>query len=174
LHDSIADPKYDGVRVSRSRLLDGQGSESSSEEGGDTTDTSGKGSGVTTPDEDESEVESEQRADDGTDEESSSEDEAAQADTETPRHTTSTPAVSTSNDALSVTLKQKREEDVKKGKAVTRQLKLWDSVLDARIRLQKAVGAMNQLPSVRMLNSYRRGQRIIQNCAARRNRSLPN
>ncbi|KAL4245232.1 Protein BFR2 [Abortiporus biennis] len=45
-------------------------------------------------------------------------------------------------------LRLSREEDVKKGKSVLRQNMLWESLLDLRIQLQKAVGALNDLPPI--------------------------
>ncbi|KAF9648879.1 TRAUB-domain-containing protein, partial [Thelephora ganbajun] len=45
------------------------------------------------------------------------------------------------------TVNQARQEDQKKGLAVSRQLSLWESLLDARIRFQKALSASNHLPS---------------------------
>ncbi|KAI9064176.1 TRAUB-domain-containing protein [Trametes sanguinea] len=43
-------------------------------------------------------------------------------------------------------LRKTHEADKKKGKAVSRQIALWDTLLDARIQLHKAVTAANRLP----------------------------
>ncbi|KAF9786508.1 apoptosis-antagonizing transcription factor [Thelephora terrestris] len=45
------------------------------------------------------------------------------------------------------TLNQTRQDDQKKGLAVSRQLSLWESLLDARIRFQKVLAASNLFPS---------------------------
>ncbi|KAI0705124.1 TRAUB-domain-containing protein [Cytidiella melzeri] len=43
---------------------------------------------------------------------------------------------------LAATLRVTREQDRRKGKAIVRQITLWDTLLDARIRLQKSVAAL--------------------------------
>ncbi|KAF9462949.1 apoptosis-antagonizing transcription factor [Collybia nuda] len=55
---------------------------------------------------------------------------------------------------LSLTLRVKRDEDRTKGKAVARQIAIWDTLLDARIRLQKTVTAANKLPDISDLQLY--------------------
>ncbi|KAG8988703.1 rRNA-processing protein bfr2, partial [Tulasnella sp. 427] len=47
---------------------------------------------------------------------------------------------------LADALRKTREQDRAKGKAVAKQLATWDTLLDARIRLQKSVVAANRLP----------------------------
>lgn len=49
-------------------------------------------------------------------------------------------------DDLSSSLKRSREQDRKKGAAVAQQLSIWNSLLNARIRLHKSVTAANRLP----------------------------
>ncbi|KAE9393453.1 hypothetical protein BT96DRAFT_999417 [Gymnopus androsaceus JB14] len=48
---------------------------------------------------------------------------------------------------ITITLRKTQDEDRKKGLAVSRQLGIWDALLDARIRLQKSVASSNTLPS---------------------------
>ncbi|KAI9511548.1 apoptosis-antagonizing transcription factor [Russula earlei] len=54
----------------------------------------------------------------------------------------------------STTLRQRRDDDRKKGKAVIRQLNLQDSLLDARIHLQKSATAFSRLPSIIEMSDF--------------------
>jgi protein AATF/BFR2 len=58
-------------------------------------------------------------------------------------------AEETTIDNLAVALKKTREADKDKGRAIMQQRALWDSLLENRIRLQKAATASNKLPHVR-------------------------
>ncbi|EKM50411.1 uncharacterized protein PHACADRAFT_263682 [Phanerochaete carnosa HHB-10118-sp] len=49
---------------------------------------------------------------------------------------------------LASTLHATREQDRRKGKAVSRQIMIWDTLLDARIRLRNATNAVNHLTSI--------------------------
>ncbi|EIM80462.1 TRAUB-domain-containing protein [Stereum hirsutum FP-91666 SS1] len=162
--DSIADPKYDGVRVSRKKLLEMEESQSGSadegESGLENDDLEVPGH---SHDEDDSEDEDEEE------EEDEDKDEEEEESEEEPHRKTkpNTNGASNSNDPpepelqqnvnaddLSSTLAQKREEDKRKGRAVVKQLALWDSLLDARIRLQKFAVAANKLPTPSAIPPY--------------------
>lgn len=52
-------------------------------------------------------------------------------------------------DDLTAALKRSRQADRDKGRAIIQQRVLWDSLLEARIRLQKAATGSNRLPDVR-------------------------
>ncbi|KAG5647890.1 hypothetical protein DXG03_007814 [Asterophora parasitica] len=149
-HDSVSDPKYEGVRTSRKQLVEESGEE-------EDTDSGGEGSGSGSEDEDEDMGGHDVQASSGAEEaEASDEDggsldsgeEEVKANEPQPRREKSRsieddePA-----DDLSATLRKKREEDKKKGKAVSRQIAgiLW-LFNYARIRMQKSVAAANRLP----------------------------
>lgn len=144
--DTVSDPKYDGVRISRKELLEDDDENSSENQPSD--------------DEDPPEPSS--------DEEQGSDDvqnapEALNLSPSSPRVTTTAPH----EDDLSSSLKRVREEERKKGKAVARQQVsraiflsivglqtyfpqgIFDTLVDARIRLQKCLSAVNCLPNVR-------------------------
>ncbi|XP_044054524.1 protein AATF [Siniperca chuatsi] len=50
----------------------------------------------------------------------------------------------------------KVDEEVEKGKAVTNQLALWDQLLEARIKIQKALVTANQLPQPQTFPEFKR------------------
>ncbi|KAG6888655.1 hypothetical protein C0995_006773 [Termitomyces sp. Mi166 len=152
-HESISDPKYDGVKRTRKQLED-----DSDDDMGDETEGSGlveddfrdgQSSGAE-DDGEEDEDEREQGEEKEDEEEDEEEDEAEAEEALMPRKKSTSeerPAEERERGAdISSELIKKREADRKKGKAVSRQIALWDSLLDARIRLQKAVTAANRLP----------------------------
>ncbi|TFK51679.1 TRAUB-domain-containing protein [Heliocybe sulcata] len=150
LHDSIADTKYEGVRTSRKQLLEededeDEGHDPSGNEGDDVQDPSDQ--------EEEEEIPSESvsEGDEVDDLPPPRSVKSSPGKANGPRPSKLTPAPA---EDLSSTLRQTREEDRKKGKAVSRQLALWDSILDARIRLQKAATAANRLPLPDDMSSY--------------------
>ncbi|KAH8116412.1 TRAUB-domain-containing protein [Phellopilus nigrolimitatus] len=144
LQDKISDPKYEGVRISRKKLEDDDDDELSE----DVPDAANEP--MTSEGEDEEE-------DDEDNEDGDAEEEAPKVQS---RRNTASEAVSNKGPApkadgeLSLTLKHTREEERKKGKAVARQLTLYDSLLDARIRLQKCVMYMNMLPDASKIPDY--------------------
>ncbi|KAG8964692.1 rRNA-processing protein bfr2 [Tulasnella sp. 419] len=147
--DSIADPKYVGVRTSRSKIFD-------EDEDGEDED---EDESMKDPDEDEEsdERESDEDAmkDDGQgfekqsngreDSEGSQTSEGEEQDEEDEDK---------EDNQLADALRKTREQDRLKGKAITRQLAIWDSLLDARIKLQKAVIGCNRLPPPDKLGPY--------------------
>ncbi|KAH8832462.1 hypothetical protein DL96DRAFT_1704525 [Flagelloscypha sp. PMI_526] len=58
-------------------------------------------------------------------------------------------------DDLTVALRKKREEDRRKGQAVSAQLTLWNTLMDARIRAQKISVAASRLPEKDLLATLR-------------------
>jgi len=60
------------------------------------------------------------------------------------------------------TIRQRRDEDKRKGRAVSKQLSLWDSLLDARIRLQKSVTAFNRLPLPTQISDFTSDRRCLE------------
>ncbi|KAF9447513.1 TRAUB-domain-containing protein, partial [Macrolepiota fuliginosa MF-IS2] len=148
LHDSIADPKYDGVKTSRKKLM-----EFSDEEREDRAEESEEGDdeGVDGEDEDVEEGEGwdDEEVPSGSEEEDSeSEEEGHDVIRRSPPSTKRKAEETGQTDDLGNTLQKTREEDLRKGKAVMRQLSTWDSLLDARIRLQKTATTVNKVTSV--------------------------
>ncbi|KAK7056217.1 rRNA-processing protein bfr2 [Paramarasmius palmivorus] len=134
MQDNISDPKYDGVKTSRKALLEDDFSEGTEDVEGEDEEDEGSdeqglhyGNGKLDSDEDEP---------------SESEDEGEGSGHEkVDVHTVPEP------NTLSATLREKRDEDRRKGAAVSRQISIWDTLLDARIRLQKSAIAANRLPA---------------------------
>jgi protein AATF/BFR2 len=141
LQHSIADPKYDGTKTSRKQLIEYDGSDYGSSEGDD--------------DETSSEPERDEDKDELDNEVPSSQSELENEPDAPTLISTTLAAKSTASykdpehtENLTSRLRKTRDEDRKKGKAVSKQIALWDSLLDARIRLQRAVSAGNRLPSL--------------------------
>jgi len=133
--DSVTDPKYFGTRTSRKQLEEenalGTAFADSPERVDSNSPSLSQGSSV-------EEEEGEEKAlSSGEEGDSKDEQSNLQGDQEAKSH----------EKELSTTIRQRRDQDRKKGKVVTKQLSLWDSLLDARIRLQKSVTASNRLPS---------------------------
>ena len=125
LHESISDPKYSGVRVSRSQLEgdeDADDSESASEDGADDPAkdfADGDEQPVTSDDETDNSEDKDTHPDSDPDEEVS----PPVAETGDSGKTSGGVNVNVDEkDELSSTLKRAREEERKKGKAVARQL----------------------------------------------------
>jgi len=157
LHDSVTDPKYGGVRTTRKQLL---------EESDENSDDDEVGGSVPSPSEEDdySDAADEHAADEDSEDEDQedsareeSDEEASPAPGRSPSDATGgTRAVEASsepandpelNGDLASNLRKTREEDRQKGKAVSRQIALWDALLDARIQMQKVVTAANRLPT---------------------------
>ncbi|KAH7881800.1 TRAUB-domain-containing protein [Phlebopus sp. FC_14] len=141
-HDSVVDPKYDGVKTSRKELMD-EHIESSDEDADDDVWSSHDEGGVDEP---------QWHSQDEVDHESSPFDEENQFQQDAHIHAIDEPierpeSLDQCND-LSSALRKTREEDRKKGKAVSKQIVLWDLLLDARIRVQKSVNTGNRLPQL--------------------------
>ncbi|KAI0033667.1 apoptosis-antagonizing transcription factor [Vararia minispora EC-137] len=151
LADSIADPKYDGVKTSRKQLMDEDDVSAASDHGEPEEDAS---------DDDTSrreEATTRQSALSASEEDEEDEEERRPSECPAPRQRKSRDdegADASDADDLSAALRQKRDEDRRKGKAVSRQLTLWDALLDARIRIQKSVSAANRLPSPQDLPGF--------------------
>ncbi|KZT70719.1 TRAUB-domain-containing protein [Daedalea quercina L-15889] len=155
LHDNVTDPKYDGVRTSRKQLME------DSDEGRASDDDDLDGS---VPSESAEEENSDAADEHAADEDSEDEDEEGSAHGRTEEEASPSPSALAGsaqvNEAsnqpvnnpepsgdLASNLRKTREEDRRKGKAVSRQIALWDSLLDARIQMQKTVTAANRLPT---------------------------
>ncbi|KAK0488869.1 apoptosis-antagonizing transcription factor [Armillaria novae-zelandiae] len=130
--DSILDPKYDSIRISRKQLI--EESSQSEDDGGEEEEE--EENSVQSDVADEDEVENEESPNDGGDD--MLRQKISSSGTDNQRHIDQ-------ND-LSSSLKRGREQDRKKGAAVAQQLSIWNSLLNARIRLQKSVTAANRLP----------------------------
>ncbi|OJT09634.1 Protein bfr2 [Trametes pubescens] len=158
LHDSVNDSKYDGVRTSRKQLDDfsDHGSisegldEEEDEEEGELEHSHSEGAT-----EDDEELESPSEGEDASG--SESEDGVSQlqatalSSPDAPPANISDPPQE--NDIAS-NLRKTHEIDKKKGRAVSRQIALWDTLLDARIQLHKAVTAANRLPLPTEIEQY--------------------
>ncbi|KAH9946499.1 apoptosis-antagonizing transcription factor [Amylocystis lapponica] len=154
-HESVSDPKYDGVRTTRKQLLEDLDQEDSDEEGGFLSGADSipeEGTSHSDSDSEEAEASSNgsqaerlQRIDSLSDVEDAA-----------PSHPTSIqPAHEPQeDDDLASSLRKTREEDRKKGEAVTRQIALWDALLDTRIQLQKVASTSARLPSHVHLHSF--------------------
>ncbi|KAH9888908.1 apoptosis-antagonizing transcription factor [Cubamyces lactineus] len=180
LHDSINDPKYDGVRTSRKQLYDDSDRDSDPEHEDDDQGMSedeaqaedlSHSEGETDEDEElHSPVEHDEGSEGASDEESGSGSEDEHDQTSSPR-TTSQKHLNEASAGLSridisgqhqeqhendiaSNLRKTHEVDKKKGKAVSRQITLWDTLLDARIQLHKAVTTANRLPLPSEVTQY--------------------
>ncbi|TFK74917.1 TRAUB-domain-containing protein, partial [Pluteus cervinus] len=133
IHDSISDPKYDGVKVTRRQLMDteeGIGSEDSSEEESEPEENSVPAS---------SEGES---------------DEGPETHQREPSMAIGLPEAEPKpvHDDETLTIQKARDSDKRKGVAVAHQIATWETLLDARIQLQKATNATGKLPIVSSQN----------------------
>ncbi|KAJ7453982.1 apoptosis-antagonizing transcription factor [Mycena galericulata] len=135
---SVADPKYEGVKTSRKQLM-----EESDRDLGNLEDDS--------PDENsESDAQSNRGGDDEDDDQSIPSESEPEETNEEPEGTSPPKRSNLEPDPaedLPSTMRKTREEDRKKGKAVSQQISIWETLLDARIRLQKSVTATNRLPA---------------------------
>ncbi|KAL1696494.1 apoptosis-antagonizing transcription factor [Schizophyllum commune] len=157
-HDSISDPKYEGKRASRAQLLGDEDDEESEREDADQPnghEEDFQGSDESEVDEgmendEDGGVEDEEDAAEGPDEseeeaESGGEEDNQAHEHQTPASESTLPAPASRTDDLTDSLRKNREADLRKGKAVARQVAIWDTLLDARIRLQKSVTAAQKL-----------------------------
>ncbi|KAF8845233.1 TRAUB-domain-containing protein [Paxillus ammoniavirescens] len=136
LQDRVSDPKYDGVTTSRKELMDDDDDDDDDDSNsGEDEEPDLHGQVIVEHEPPSSEQEEDHRSD--------HEVEVSTIDASITR-----PRDSDQNEDLSSTLRKTREEDRKKGKAISKQIALWDSLLDGRIRLQKSVTAGNRLPSL--------------------------
>ncbi|CAE6495370.1 unnamed protein product [Rhizoctonia solani] len=156
--DTLVDPKYEGVRTTRSQLYefddeteddiqgDSTGSKSQDEESGiEDEENLSEPKSVSEDEGDKSEERVNKDESGGS--------EAGDASQESP----------TNN--LTEALKQTREADKDKGRAIVQQRTLWDSLLETRIRLQKSATAANRLPHPNNLAAYvtsEKGQEAVQ------------
>ncbi|PCH44385.1 TRAUB-domain-containing protein [Wolfiporia cocos MD-104 SS10] len=152
LHESVSDPKYDGVRTTRKQLLEeSDGEEEEDLQEGDSAPSNSESEGEQS---DSQEGDEEFHSDEG--------DKSGHAnpppDIPSDRQFTEERNVAEEapNDDLAATLRKTRDEDRQKGKAVARQIALWDTLLDARIQMQKVVTAANRLPSRLQLQHFAR------------------
>ncbi|KAF9526136.1 apoptosis-antagonizing transcription factor [Crepidotus variabilis] len=145
---SVADPKYEGVRTSRKDLFnDGELSEAEDEDIPEESDYNDEDTRQQDKDEspDETESQSAQISDQPLDEE--------EPDLSSKKRKT-TDDEAANETVLPLSLRQAREGDIRKGQAIKRQLTLWDTLLDTRIRLQKAVVSANTLPPPSHIQPY--------------------
>ncbi|KAJ6624963.1 apoptosis antagonizing transcription factor-domain-containing protein [Mycena sp. CBHHK59/15] len=144
---SVADLEYESVKTSRKQLMDG-----SDEEPSDPGDNiSGEDSESDAPEQDAKEDEDESIPSQSDPEEASGDED------EVPSHAPPKqqyPSESDPVEDLPATLRKTWEDDRRKGKAVAQQIVLWETLLDARIRLQKSATAANRLPSSSDLSKF--------------------
>lgn len=157
LQDSLSDPKYDGVQTSRKDLQkleyeDGSDFESEDEEDGFPI-LHRTSSGEESDEPEGSEAEDTEMDDDEGSEEGTENgaDESPVPPSRPPKR--QVPEQDHSEDPASA-LKQAREADKRKGQAVKKQIALWDTLLDSRIQIQKAVVAANKLPAPGVISRY--------------------
>ncbi|KAF9221427.1 TRAUB-domain-containing protein [Gyrodon lividus] len=145
LHDSVSDPKYDGVKTSRKELMVDDDSNSDEETEDEELDSQLEGDEEEEPDSHGQDIVGHEPPTSKGEEEHRSEHEA-EVSTMDASVTRPRDLDQNENDDLSSALRKTREEDRKKGKAISKQIALWDSLLDGRIRLQKSITAGNRLP----------------------------
>ncbi|CAK5273857.1 unnamed protein product [Mycena citricolor] len=167
---SVADPKYAGVKISRDQLkereLDSAGEDFSDDQDsfhtlespvGHEDESNGDGDGPVGEEDGDEDIE-EDEDEDGTGGDQEDDEDAMNEDPSNLKPLPTPPApqdtVNTSEGALSSTLQKTRAEDRKKGQAVTQQIAIWDALLDARIRLQKSATCANRLPSSANIKRY--------------------
>ncbi|KAG8732997.1 rRNA-processing protein bfr2 [Ceratobasidium sp. 428] len=146
--DALVDPKYDGARTNRSQLYEfnkGTDDEDLDEHESDSGSESQESFQEEDNEDDEPQVEERGMS---PDEESSVEDD----DDERPP--TNKPSEEIVTDNLTETLRKTREADKDKGRAIVQQRALWDSLVETRIRMQKAAIASNRLPHPDHLPPY--------------------
>ncbi|KAJ7224472.1 apoptosis-antagonizing transcription factor, partial [Mycena pura] len=138
---NITDLKYEGMKTSRKQLMEESDQEESGQEESDHSD--GKFERIRVEDEEDTPSQSESD------------------DTGEEQQTTSTSPLQKQWNVepdpledLPTALQKTREADRQKGKVVSQQIAIWESLLDARIRLQKSVAAANRLPSSSQLPRY--------------------
>ncbi|KDR67972.1 hypothetical protein GALMADRAFT_129808 [Galerina marginata CBS 339.88] len=153
---SIAHPKYEGVRASRKQLLEESDDAQDDEVEEDSEEDGDIGVEDEDMDSDEGEGQAWERGDPRSEneEEELSESEEMEQD-EAFSNEPRLPA--TDQDPIedvASALKQTRVEDLKKGEAVKRQIALWDTLLDTRIRMQKSVVSANRLPPPSAMKSF--------------------
>lgn len=140
---NLVDLKYEGVKTSRKDLMDNP-SESEVSDDDDIDNHANEDDDVSETDTRAQAVHDHEppSSEDGVDQ--SSEHEAGSSvDSDSIKE----PGLADSQDYdLFSNLRKTREEDRKRGKAISKQIALWDSLIDARIRLQKSVTAGNRLP----------------------------
>ncbi|KAI9464579.1 apoptosis-antagonizing transcription factor [Lactarius psammicola] len=150
--DSIVDPKYIGVKTSRQQLLDedavGSGFQSSADR---SNSESQSVASEASPGEEDNELLS-----------PSEEDGSNAGDWSPIPPTKDAPKDANHENDISNTIRQRRDEDKRKGRAVSKQLSLWDSLLDARIRLQKSVTASNRLPLPTQISDFTSDGRCLE------------
>lgn len=138
---SLVEPKYEGMRISRKDVFDGEEVEEDDEL---VPDASHLGSEV------------EEDEDGRNESEASEEEDASQPDGDSPP-TPKDDAPSLSFEQvvdLASTLQKSRNQDRLKGQAISKQLSLWDALMNARIRLQKGLVAANRLPNPNLISAY--------------------
>lgn len=148
--DSVIDPKYVGVKTSRKQLEEDDALEDSPDQDESASQSISSEGSASEEDEGEEKVQSPGK------------EEASEGEQSTQRNNQVIQEYSSHENDLATTVRQRRDEDREKGRAVTKQLKLWDSLLDARIRLQKSVTASNQLPSPTELSEFTFHRRCLE------------
>ncbi|TNY18226.1 apoptosis-antagonizing transcription factor [Rhodotorula diobovata] len=167
--EAVLDAKYDGKKGSRAALYgdgedDDEEEESPAEEDDELDGLGGEEDDEGEDDDDEmgdfedlegaSEGASEEEAASGEDEDEEEEDEEDDDAPMPPPSSTSRPSQPRSERAMVSQLQRAASADVEKGRDVKKQLAFCDSLLEARIKLQKAVGAVNSLPPPPSAESY--------------------
>ncbi|EJD48011.1 TRAUB-domain-containing protein [Auricularia subglabra TFB-10046 SS5] len=134
LADNELDPKYDAVKVSRQQLQDSDDDEDEEIDRENEDQPSGSASeGPGTPSDDDDDDDDEEEEDESSGEENAQNDDDGDAREE-------------ETAAAAAALQKTRQADIAKGKAVARQISVWDALIDTRIRLQKTIQATDKLP----------------------------
>ncbi|EGF81891.1 hypothetical protein BATDEDRAFT_86940 [Batrachochytrium dendrobatidis JAM81] len=141
------DPKYLGKRVTRKALEQ----EESNEDSNDSSDKSELGETEISSDDEQSAESQTDGFEDESDRNSSSD-----ADDQDSGETMMATLARLQKDQgkMMKAMTESAQADVEKGKHVRAQLGLWDSLLDIRIRIQKAVDLANQMPQASMYEQF--------------------
>ncbi|TFK25599.1 TRAUB-domain-containing protein [Coprinopsis marcescibilis] len=152
LQGGLSGPQYEGKRISRKDLLEleEQGQSEDSYDGESESEEEFGGIGTESDESDANVEPDESGGQDSQSSEEESEDDDKDEFMTPPESTPSLKRPASQQEPpkdLTSTLQQARDADKKKGKAVARQIALWDTLLDSRIQIQKAVVAANKLPT---------------------------
>ncbi|KAF8323481.1 apoptosis-antagonizing transcription factor [Cantharellus anzutake] len=170
---ALIDPKYKGVRISRKNVFDDEAEEGDDDESEDEDDDEGEGEGsvaISSLEEgDGSEIgsvfsHSSADNDGGFSEHEGVSDVPGRGASEaqesegvdpppTPPNDTSVNSLQEKSDLASM-LQHNRNQDRLKGQAILKQLNIWDTFMNARIRLQKGTVVANKLPNPTSISAY--------------------
>ncbi|KAF8972656.1 apoptosis antagonizing transcription factor-domain-containing protein [Flammula alnicola] len=148
---SVADAKYEGVRISRKQLLEDTDDDLSDENNEEDPEDFGNVEGEeedmdsqTRPTETPYREGSEQLSNGRAPSDSEEGGDGSEDDEDVPEKQPSNKLQEGHTEDVTSSLKKTREDDMKKGQAVKKQIALWDTILGTRIQLQKCPSQMKE------------------------------